>query len=573
MTHRQVLEALSGLLLGMFVSILANTVVSTSLPLILSDLKGSQSAYTWVVTATLLATTVSTPIWGKFADLFDRKLLIQLALALFVIGSGLAGLSQDASNLIVFRVLQGLGAGGLVALSQIIMADIISPRERGRYAGLFGAVMALGTIGGPLLGGVVTDAFGWRWNFFIALPVAIVAIVLLQRTLHLPPRVKRVVRIDYLGAALITSGISLLLIWVTLAGSQFEWQSLTSFAMVTGAVVLLVIAVIVEFRASEPIIPLSLFRNRTFSLATVGSLAVGVSLFGTSVFLSQYMQLARGATPTQSGLLTIPMMGGLLISSTLFGTMISRRGTWKSIMVSGSVLMLVGTTMLGTLDVNTSLVFVGMYMFILGAGVGMVMQNLVLVVQNSIEVRHLGVATSSVTFFRSLGGAVGVSVMGSILGSVVATHITDSVGNLSPAHQADAGRLLGDGVIPQVNQLPDVLRIIVESAYGSGVGTIFLVSAPLTLVTLLMVSLLPNHPLGTETGIDRVRSAAVGSEAAAQREVEDVEDILIDVSAASAGLRPVGLAHDTQSIRIVHPVEHVEHVGPDTGSNRTAPDE
>jgi len=212
-------------------------------------------------------------------------------------------------------------------------------------------------------------------------------------------------------------------------------------------------------------------------------------------------------------------------------------------------------------------------MFILGAGVGMVMQNLVLVVQNSIEVRHLGVATSSVTFFRSLGGAVGVSVMGSILGSVVATHITDSVGNLSPAHQADAGRLLGDGVIPQVNQLPDVLRIIVESAYGSGVGTIFLVSAPLTLVTLLMVSLLPNHPLGTETGIDRVRSAAVGSEAAAQREVEDVEDILIDVSAASAGLRPVGLAHDTQSIRIVHPVEHVEHVGPDTGSNRTAPDE
>jgi len=551
MTHRQVLEALSGLLLGMFVSILANTVVSTSLPLILSDLKGSQSAYTWVVTATLLATTVSTPIWGKFADLFNRKLLIQLALAVFVIGSALAGLSQGAGTLIAFRVLQGLGAGGLVALSQIIMADIISPRERGRYAGLFGAVMALGTIGGPLLGGVVTDAFGWRWNFFIALPVAIVAIVLLQRTLHLPARVKRVVRIDYLGAALITSGVSLLLIWVTLAGSQFEWQSLTSFAMLIGAVVLLVAAVIVEFRAPEPIIPLGLFRNRTFSLTTVASLAVGVSLFGTSVFLSQYMQLARGATPTQSGLLTVPMMGGLLISSTLFGTMISRRGTWKSIMVSGSVLMLVGTTLLGTLDVHTSLVFVGVYMFILGAGVGMVMQNLVLVVQNTIEVKHLGVATSSVTFFRSLGGAVGVSVMGSILGSVVATQITSGVGDLSPSRQADAGRLLGDGVIPQVNLLPDVLRIIVETAYGSGVGTIFLISAPLVLVTLVTVSLLPNHPLGTETGIDRVRSAAAEPESAAQREVEDVEDILIDVSAASAGLRPVGLAHETQSIRTV----------------------
>ncbi|TFC71352.1 MFS transporter [Cryobacterium sp. TMS1-20-1] len=557
MTHRQVLEALSGLLLGMFVSILANTVVSTSLPLILSDLKGSQSAYTWVVTATLLATTVSTPIWGKVADLFNRKLLIQLALAVFVIGSALAGFSQDAGTLIAFRVLQGLGAGGLVALSQIIMADIISPRERGRYAGLFGAVMALGTIGGPLLGGVITDAFGWRWNFFIALPVAIVAIVLLQRTLHLPARVKRVVRIDYLGAALITSGISLLLIWVTLAGSQFEWLSLTSWVMVIGAVLLLVAAVIVEMRATEPIIPLSLFRNHTFTFATVASLAVGVSLFGTSVFLSQYMQLARGATPTESGLLTIPMMGGLLISSTLFGTVISRRGTWKSIMVSGAVLMLVGTTLLGTLDVHTSLVFVGVYMFTLGAGLGMVMQNLVLVVQNTIEVRHLGVATSSVTFFRSLGGAVGVSVMGSILGSVVATQISSRVGNLSPVNQADAGRLLGDGVIPQVNLLPDVLRIIVETAYGSGVGLIFLVSAPLVLVTLLMVSLLPNHPLGTETGIDRVRSATVESTPAPEstrlRETETVEDIVIDVSAASAGLLPVGRAHDTQSIRIVRP--------------------
>ncbi|WP_241987718.1 MDR family MFS transporter [Cryobacterium sp. TMT1-66-1] len=551
MSHRQVLEALSGLLLGMFVSILANTVVSTSLPLILSDLKGSQSAYTWVVTATLLATTVSTPIWGKFADLFNRKLLIQLALAVFVIGSALAGFSQDAGTLIAFRVLQGLGAGGLVALSQIIMADIISPRERGRYAGLFGAVMALGTIGGPLLGGVVTDAFGWRWNFFIALPVAIVAIVLLQRTLHLPARVKRVVRIDYLGAALITSGVSLLLIWVTLAGTQFEWLSLTSWAMVIGAVVLLALAIIVEFRAAEPIIPLSLFRNRTFGLGAIASLAVGVSLFGTSVFLSQYMQLARGATPTQSGLLTIPMMGGLLISSTLFGTVISRRGTWKSIMVSGSVLMLVGTTLLGTLDVHTSLVFVGVYMFILGAGVGMVMQNLVLVVQNTVEVRHLGVATSSVTFFRSLGGAVGVSVMGSILGSVVAAQITTGVGGLSPTNQADAGRLLGDGVIPQVNQLPDALRIIVEAAYGSGVGTIFLISAPLALVTLLTVSLLPNHPLGTETGIDRARDTAlvpaavpatVAADLAFHREGDDVQEILVEVSAASAGLPPAGLA-------------------------------
>ena len=547
MSKRQVLESLSGLLLGMFVAILAGTVVATSLPLIVADLKGDQSAYTWVVTATLLATTVSTPIWGKFADLFNRKLLIQLALAVFVIGSALAGFSQDTGTLIWFRVLQGLGAGGLAALSQIIMADIISPRERGKYAGLFGAVMALGTIGGPLLGGVVTDAFGWRWNFFIALPVAIVAIIQLQVTLHLPHRVKRVVRIDYLGAVLIAGGVSLLLIWMTLAGNQFEWASVPSVAMVLGAAILLITAVIVEFKVKEPIIPLSLFKNRTFTLATIASVSVGVAMFGTSVFLSQYMQLARGATPTESGLLTIPMMGGLLISSTVFGNVISRRGTWKSIMVSGSVLVLAGSLLLGSLRYNTSLVLVGIFMFILGAGVGMIMQNLVLVVQNTIEVSNLGVATSGVTFFRSLGGTVGVSVMGSVLGTVVAQQIESGVGKLNAADRLTAAQTLGDGTIPHVSLLPDALRVLVESAYGSGVGTVFLIGVPLAAITLIMVALLPNIPLGTVNGIDRARDKAT----AHSRLVEDAEDTLIEVSGASVALPPVGQAHPTGSIQVI----------------------
>jgi EmrB/QacA subfamily drug resistance transporter len=556
MTKRQVLEALSGLLLGMFVSILAGTVVSTSLPIIISDLRGDQSSYTWVITATLLATTVSTPIWGKFADLFNRKLLIQLALATFVIGSALAGFSQDTGTLIGFRVLQGLGAGGLAALSQIIMADIISPRDRGKYAGLFGGVMALGTVGGPLLGGVVTDAFGWRWNFFIALPIAIVAIVLLQRTLHLPPRVKRVVKIDYLGAVLIAGGVSLLMIWVTLAGSQFEWASVESVVMVAASALLLIAAVIVEFKVPEPIIPLTLFKNRTFTLATVASISVGVSMFGTSVFLSQYMQLARGATPTQSGLLTIPMMGGLLISSTLFGTLISRTGKWKAIMVSGSVFVVAGLLLLGTLQYDTNLVLVGIYMFVLGAGLGMVMQNLVLVVQNSIEVKNLGVATSAVTFFRSLGGTVGVSVLGSVLGTVVAERIKDGIGGLGPADQAEAVKTLGSGVIPHVNDLPEAIRVVVESAYGSGVGTVFLLGVPLAVITLIMVSLMPNASLGTQNAIDltraeAARTAPAGQEATDQREVEDAEDMLIEVSAASAGLTPVGRAHPTGTIPVV----------------------
>ncbi|MBP3042954.1 MFS transporter [Arthrobacter jiangjiafuii] len=514
MTHKQVLESLSGLLLGMFVSILAGTVVSTSLPLIVSDLDGDQSAYTWVVTGTLLATTVSTPLWGKFADLFNRKLLIQLALGIFVLGSALAGFSQDTSTLIIFRVLQGLGAGGLAALSQIIMADIISPRDRGKYAGLFGAVMAVGTVGGPLLGGVVTDAFGWRWNFFIALPVAIAAIILLQRTLHLPRHPKRKVHIDYLGAVLIAGGVSLLMVWVTLAGNQFGWASLASVLMVAGAAVLLIAAVLVEFKSPEPIIPLSMFKNRTFTLAVVASISVGVSMFGTSVFLAQYMQLARGATPTESGLLTIPMMAGLLISSTYFGRVISRTGKWKAVMISGAALTVVGSVLLGTLAYDTNLVLVGIYMALLGAGLGMLMQNLVLVVQNSIEVKNLGVATSAVTFFRSLGGTVGVSVLGSVLGTIVASEIKEGITALAPADQAAAAVALGSGSIPKISELPDTIAVLVESAYGVGVGSVFLYSVPLAVITLLAVIFLPNASLGRQNAV-QLKNAAAGTTAAA----------------------------------------------------------
>ncbi|MDY0913487.1 MDR family MFS transporter [Rathayibacter festucae] len=554
MSHRQVLESLSGLLLGMFVSILAGTVVSTSLPLIISDLEGDQNAYTWVVTATLLATTVSTPLWGKFADLFNRKLLIQLALAIFVIGSAAAGFSQDTNMLIVFRVFQGLGAGGLAALSQIIMADIISPRERGKYAGLFGGVMAIGTVGGPLLGGVVTDAFGWRWNFFIALPVAIVAIILLQVTLRLPAHPKRTVKIDYLGAVLIAGGVSLLLIWVSLAGKNFDWASWETAVMVGGSVVLLVAAVITELTVAEPIIPMGMFKNRTFSLAVVASISVGVSMFGVAVFLAQYMQLSRGATPTQSGLLTIPMMAGLLIASTIFGGIISRTGKWKAIMVTGGVLAVVGTFLLSTLRYDTNLVLVGVFMAILGAGLGMLMQNLVLVVQNSIDVKNLGVATSAVTFFRSLGGTVGVSVLGSMLGTVIADHIKTGIAGLAPADQAIAAQALGSGTIPQVNTLPDAVRVVVESAYGIGVGDVFLYSIPLAVITLIAVLLLPNAPLGTMNAVQR-KSEPSGVVAGA-------EDALIAASDGQAALRPVG--QTTRSDDAVHADDevHGRHAAP-----------
>ncbi|WP_158861859.1 MDR family MFS transporter [Leifsonia sp. AG29] len=520
MSHRQVLESLSGLLLGMFVSILAGTVVSTSMPRIISELHGDQTAYTWVVTSTLLATTVSTPIWGKLADLLNRKLLIQLALGIFVVGSALAGFSQNTDMLIGFRVVQGLGAGGLTALSQIIMADIISPRERGRYMGLFGGIMAVGTVGGPLIGGLLTDSVGWRWNFFVGVPVAVVAVILLQVTLKLPDRRRDRVRIDYLGAILLAAGVSLLLIWVSLAGKDFDWWSAQTVWMVGGAVVLLAATVVTELVVKEPIIPMGMFKNRTFTLAVIASISVGVAMFGTSVFLGQYMQLARGATPTESGLLTLPMIFGLLLSSMIVGNLISRFGKWKAFMVTGSILLTVGLFLMSTIEYDTDYLLVSVYMLILGAGVGMVMQNLVLIVQNTVRPEQLGAASSNVAFFRSLGGTIGVSVMGSILGTTVTNLLADRKADLQTAiaklgkQGLEVAQSLQSGQLPEVSKLPEGVRVIIESVYGQSVADIFLVAVPLAVVTIIAILFLPNQKLGTKTAIERMQEGDAPADAA-----------------------------------------------------------
>lgn len=524
MTHRQVLESISGLLLGLFVAVLASTVVSTSLPRIIGDLKGDQTAYTWVVTSTLLATTVSTPIWGKLSDLFNRKLLVQISLIVFVVGSALAGLSQDTPTLIVFRVLQGLGAGGLISLVQVLFSDIISPRERGRYVGLLGAVIAVGTAGGPLLGGVITDSIGWRWNFYVAVPFAVAALILIQRTLHLPARPRRKVSIDYAGAILIAAGVSLLLIWVSLAGSQFEWGSLTSWVMIVGAVLLLVAAFIVEIKVKEPIIPMSLFKNRSFSLVVIGSLTVGVALFGSAVFLSQYWQLSRGATPTQAGVLSLPQVIGSLVASTLIGALISRTGKWKRYMVLGAALLTVGLGFMATIRFDTEIWHISIFMGIMGLGLGMVMQNLVLVVQNSVDVRQVGAASSAVAFFRSLGGTLGVSVLGAVLASRVSTIIGDGITSIkAPAAELES---LASGTIPNVSELSAPVRTLVETAYGQGVGEIFLIAAPLALITLICIIFLPNAELGTKTGIEQL----------AEKQAQN----LADLGVAEVGGTPTG---------------------------------
>jgi EmrB/QacA subfamily drug resistance transporter len=485
MTHREVLEALSGLLLVLFVAMISSTIVSTALPRIIGDLSGTQTQYTWVVTATLLTATATTPIWGRLADLFNKKLLIQIAVVIFLIGSLISGFAQNTGQIIGARALQGIGVGGLQALVQIVMAAMIPPRERGRYNGYLGAVMAVATVGGPLLGGLIVDTswLGWRWCFFIGVPIAAAAFVLLQFTLHLATIRRENVRIDYAGATLIAAGVSVLLIWVSFVDSSFAWLSWQTAAFVGPGVVLLGAAIWVEKRAAQPVVPLDVIRQRTPALAIVASLAVGMAMFGGAVFLGQYFQIGRGYSPTEAGLLTIPLMFGVLASSTITGQLITRSGKIKPYLVGGTITLVAGFLLLAFIDHQTPLVVVGTGMLLVGVGVGMTMQNLVLAVQNTVALRDLGAASGSVTFFRSLGGTIGVAVLGAILAHRVETTITTNLGKAGIAVSAGGGNL-------DLNALPAPVRDIVRAAYGDATGHIFLVSAAIGVVGVVAALLL-----------------------------------------------------------------------------------
>ncbi|MGP4085409.1 MFS transporter [Streptomyces sp. KR55] len=498
MSHRQIMEALTGLLLGMFVAILSSTIVSNALPDIISDLGGGQSAYTWVVTASLLAMTASTPLWGKLADLFSKKLLIQLALVIFVVGSAAAGLSQNPATLITFRAVQGIGMGGLSSLAQIILAAMISPRERGRYNGYLGATFATAMVGGPLIGGVITDTdwLGWRWCFYVGVPFAVIALIVLQRTLHLPV-VKRRVKVDWAGAFFITAAVCLLLIWVTFAGDKYDWVSTETYAMLGGTLALLAIFLLVETKASEPIIPLRLFRNRTITLASLASLFVGIAMFAGTIYFSQYFQLARDKSPTMSGVMTIPMIGGLFLSSTISGQVITRTGRWKAWLLAGGVLVTGGLGLLGTIRYDTAYWHVACYMALLGLGVGMMMQNLVLATQNQVDPTDLGAASSVVNFFRSLGGAVGVSALGAVLSTRITHYVEDGASALEPKYASALSESGSSGSIPDMDALPGPIRTLMESAYGHGIADVFLYAAPIALLALLFSLFIKEVPLKT----------------------------------------------------------------------------
>ncbi|MFC5834791.1 MDR family MFS transporter [Nonomuraea insulae] len=485
-THRQILEALSGLLLALFVSTLASTVVSTALPRMLGDLRGSPTQYTWVVTATLLAATVATPIFGKLADLFSKRTLVQIAILIFVAGSIAAGLSQNAGQLIASRALQGIGVGALQTLVNIAIGALVSPRERGRYAGYLSSVTSISTIGGPLLGGFIVDTswLGWRWCFFVGIPVAIVALIILQLTLRLPIYRRDNVKIDYWGATLITAGVSLLLIWVSFVGDAFAWASWQSAAMAGGSILLLGVALWVESRVAEPIVPLRIIRQRATALAILGSLAAGTAMYGATVFLTQYFQISRGHTPTEAGLLTIPMMAGILVSSIAGGRLVSRTGKLKPFLITGAVSLTAGFVILGLLDQHTPMLLIGFAMVLVGAGVGLTLQNFVLVVQNAVALTDIGSASATVVFFRSLGGTVGVAVLGAVL-----------------ARQVGAGT--AEGVPP-------------ATAYGDATGHVFLISAAVAVVGVVAALLL--KPITLRTNVDARKppaeaTAATGAEA------------------------------------------------------------
>jgi EmrB/QacA subfamily drug resistance transporter len=487
MSHREVLEALSGLLLAMFVAMLSSTVVSNALPAIVTDLHGSQTGYTWVVVATLLTMTATTPIWGKLADLFSKKVLVQSALVIFSAGSLLAGFAPNMEVLIGARAFQGLGVGGLTALVQVVIASLVTPRERGRYSGYIGATFALATVMGPLIGGVIVDTpgLGWRWCFFVGLPVAVAAFALLQKTLHLPV-VRREVHIDYLGATLIVGGVSMLLVWVSLAGNDFAWISGTSAALVLAGLAVIAAAIWVVMRvAVEPLIPMRLFRDRTTSLATGASGLIGLAMFGSTVYLSQYFQLSRGMSPTEAGLMSMPMVLGLALSSMVTGRIISQTGTWKRFLVGGMVVVIAGLAMLATVDEATTLWHIGVYMAVLGIGLGATMQNLVLAVQNNTTQADLGAASSVVAFFRSLGGSIGVSALGAVLSSQVAAKLS----SLGGGHQSHS--------IPDLDTLPAGVRALVEQAFGEATGHLFLVALPFAVAAFVCVLFIREVPLRT----------------------------------------------------------------------------
>ncbi|MFC9264291.1 MDR family MFS transporter [Streptomyces hydrogenans] len=495
-SRRTVLVAIGALLLGMLLAALDQTIVSTALPTIVSELGGMEHL-SWVVTAYMLASTAATPLWGKLGDQYGRKKLFQAAIVIFLIGSALCGIAQNMPQLIGFRALQGLGGGGLMVLSMAIVGDLVSPRERGKYQGLFGAVFGATSVLGPLLGGFFTEQLTWRWVFYINLPIGVVALFVIAAVLHIPVRSTRHT-IDYLGTFLIASVATCLVLVASLGGTTWAWDSPQIIGTALLGAVLLVWFVRVERRAAEPVLPLKLFRIRTFTLVSVISFVVGFAMFGAMTYLPTFLQIVQGVSPTMSGVHMLPMVVGMLLTSTASGQIVSRTGRWKVFPVTGTAVTALGLLLLHRLTETSSTWEMSAYFFVFGAGLGLVMQVLVLVVQNAVGYEDLGVATSGATFFRSIGASFGVAVFGTVFTSRL-THKLEDVF----AQAARAGTELPPGTGPAqvaadpraIGRLPAELRPEVLHAYATSITDVFLYAAPVVLVAFVVAWFLKEDPL------------------------------------------------------------------------------
>ncbi|MBT2390777.1 MFS transporter [Streptomyces sp. ISL-1] len=504
-SRRAVLAAIGALLLGLLLASLDQTIVSTALPTIVSEL-GGLNHLSWVVTAYLLASTAATPLWGKLGDQYGRKKLFQTAIVIFLIGSALCGVAQNMPQLIGFRALQGLGGGGLLVLSMAIVGDIVSPRERGKYQGLFGAVFGASSVLGPLLGGFFTEHLTWRWVFYINLPIGVVALLVIAAVLRIPAR-RTPHTIDYLGTFLIASVATCLVLVASLGGTTWAWGSPQIIGLAVLGAVLLVVFVYVERRAVEPVLPLKLFRIRTFTLVAVISFVVGFAMFGAITYLPTFLQVVHGISPTLSGVHLLPMVLGMLLTSTLSGQLVSRTGRWKVFPIAGTGITAVGLVLLHRLDESSSTWEMSAYLFVFGAGLGLVMQVLVIVVQNAVSYEDLGVATSGATFFRSIGAAFGVAIFGTIFTNRLEDKLTEALAGRSVPSGVGAGQLAADP--RSIAELPPALRPSVLHAYSLAITDVFLYAVPVVLLAFVVAWFLKEDRLrGSVTAPDSSETLA-----------------------------------------------------------------
>jgi EmrB/QacA subfamily drug resistance transporter len=536
--QRQLGLILSALMLAMVLASLDQTIVSTALPTIVGDL-GGLNHLSWVVTAYLLASTVSTPLYGKLGDQFGRKRLFIAAIVIFLVGSALCGLAHTLNQLIAYRALQGIGGGGLMVGAQAVMADVLPPRERGRYSGYFGAVFGVTSIAGPLIGGFLVDNASWRWVFYVNLPLGFIALAVISIALKTPlERVHH--EIDYLGSALLAAGVTCIVLLTTWGGTTYAWGSATIIGMVVASVVLLIAFIVAEDHAAEPVIPLSLFGKRVFAVASGVGFIVGFALFGVITYLPQYQQVVRGASATASGLQLFPLMGGLLIASIGSGQIISRTGRYKVFPVAGTAILAVGMFLLSHLGVHTSVLKSGAFMAVTGLGLGLTMQVLVLAVQNSVAARDLGTATSAATFFRSIGGSIGVSVFSAIFNNKMTGNLAHQLPQLA-ANPKLASELRAS---PQVlAKLPAPIHDGYLRAFTESLHVVFIAAIPVALVAFALTWFLEEVPLRTTVAaVDGVGAGFGMLRAAAVQVRQEGQARVAAAKAALARLPDLGLA-------------------------------